>query len=136
MATVSGSASTTTRNPRHWQLAVLVIATLPEIPTGLGHRARSFDYLVGAAEQGWRHVEAEGLGRDQVDDQLEFGRLLDRKVCRLRAAQNLVDKVGGAAIEVQKVRSIRHQTACFEITALRINRRQARGERKHINAHL
>src|SRR5262245_59154295 len=29
MATVSGSVSTMTRNPRHWQLAVLVMATLP-----------------------------------------------------------------------------------------------------------
>src|SRR6516225_6178859 len=55
MATVSGSASTTTRNPRHWQLAVLVMATLPEIP----NRARLFDHLVGAGKQQWRHFEAE-----------------------------------------------------------------------------
>ena len=51
-----------------------------------GAREVSLDHLVGAGEQRWRHVEAEGLGRDQVDDQLEFGRLLDREVCRLRAA--------------------------------------------------
>jgi hypothetical protein len=38
-----------------------------------------------------RHVEAERLGGDQVDDEIEFGRLLDRDVGRLRAAQNSGD---------------------------------------------
>src|SRR5215468_11910055 len=50
MATVSGSVSTTTRNPRHWQLAVLVMETLPEITTNFGHQIRSFDHLVGDGE--------------------------------------------------------------------------------------
>src|SRR5262245_24338302 len=36
--------------------------------------SRLFDHLVGAGEQRGRHVEAEGLGRDQVDDQIELGR--------------------------------------------------------------
>src|SRR5215831_1822182 len=51
MATASGSVSTTTRNPRHWQLAVLVMEPLPEITTSFGHQIRSFDHLVGAREQ-------------------------------------------------------------------------------------
>jgi len=32
-----------------------------------------------------------------------FGRLLDRKIGGLCPAQNLADKIGGAAIEIQKV---------------------------------
>jgi hypothetical protein len=37
-------------------------------------------YLVGAREQRWRHIEAERLGRFQIDHQLVFGRRLHRQV--------------------------------------------------------
>src|SRR5271157_6028157 len=39
--------------------------------------ASLFDHLVGARKQRRRHVEAEHLGCDQVDDQVELSRLLD-----------------------------------------------------------
>jgi hypothetical protein len=38
----------------------------------------SFDYLIGAGEDRLRDGEAERLRGREVDDQLEFGRLLDR----------------------------------------------------------
>ena len=38
-----------------------------------------------------RHVEAERLRHDQVNDEAELGRLLDRKIGGLRPKQNLVD---------------------------------------------
>ena len=45
----------------------------------------SFDDLVGAGEDRWRHGEAERLGGLEIDDQLECGRLLrpaDRRAWR------------------------------------------------------
>ena len=43
-------------------------------------KASSLDHLVGAAEQRERNGEAERLRGDQIDDELEFGWLLDRNV--------------------------------------------------------
>ncbi len=57
-----------------------------------------FDHLVGAGEQGRWHVEAERLGRSQIDDKLEFGWLLDRDVTWARSAQNSVYKVCGSPV--------------------------------------
>src|ERR1700730_3716230 len=45
----------------------------------------SFDHLVSAREQHRWHVDAEQPRRLQVDDELEFGRLLDRKIGGLLA---------------------------------------------------
>jgi putative tricarboxylic transport membrane protein len=43
------------------------------------------DHLVGAREQHRRHGQSYRLGALEVDDQLEFGGLFDRKVARLGA---------------------------------------------------
>ena len=50
-----------------------------------------FDHLVGAREQRPRNFKT-----DQVDDEVEFGRLLDRDVARLRPTQDPVNELGGA----------------------------------------
>ena len=39
-----------------------------------------------------RHLEAESLGCSHVDDEVEFGRLLDRDVAGLGAAHDLTRK--------------------------------------------
>jgi hypothetical protein len=44
--------------------------------------ARLFDHLVGAGEQRWRNIYPQRLGRLQIDQELEFGRLVDRDVAR------------------------------------------------------
>jgi hypothetical protein len=49
------------------------------------------DHLVGARGKRRRHVEAECLRHDQVNDEVELGRLLDRKIGGLHPPQNLVD---------------------------------------------
>ena len=61
-----------------------------------------------------RHGEAERLGRGHVDDKIELGRLLDRKVGRLCPAQNLVDIVARSPVQVRLVWPIGHQTSRFD----------------------
>jgi hypothetical protein len=56
---------------------------LPKIPTtgtaGCCARiASSFDHLVGAGDERWRHREAERLGCLEVDHEVKFRGLLDR----------------------------------------------------------
>ena len=46
--------------------------------------------LVGDGEQLVRNFQTERLRSDQIDGEIEFGRLLDGDVGRLRPAQNLV----------------------------------------------
>jgi hypothetical protein len=52
---------------------------------------------VSIAQQEWlRDCDAERFGRGQIDNKIELGGLFDWKVGRLRAAQNLIDKVSSA----------------------------------------
>jgi hypothetical protein len=59
-------------------------------------------------------VTPERLGGDQVHGEIESDRLLDRDFGGLRPAQNLVDELGRAPVEVREVRSIGHQAACVD----------------------
>jgi hypothetical protein len=49
--------------------------------SGLMHRSKPslFDHLIGAGKQRWRDFEAERFGRLQIDDEIEFGWLFDRR---------------------------------------------------------
>src|SRR2546427_2333718 len=50
--------------------------------------AHSLDHLVGKRKQLVRHREAERLGGFEIDDQLELGRLFDRKLAGICAREN------------------------------------------------
>jgi hypothetical protein len=60
----------------------------------------------------------------QVDDQLEFGRLLDRNIAGLHPAQNSVDKIGGAPELFRDIRPVGHQTSRFDEFPPTAHRRQ------------
>jgi hypothetical protein len=64
--------------------------------TDVPQQSPLFDHLVGAREQRGGHVEAERLGGREINDEIEFGRLLNRDIAGLGAAQNLVDQFGSA----------------------------------------
>src|ERR1700745_2660151 len=82
-----------------------------------GPSTPSFDHLVGASEEHWRHVEAEDFGGRQIDDEVEFGRLLHREIGRLRAAQNLIDIVRRSSEKVREIWSIGHQASYLDVLA-------------------
>src|SRR5262245_53571977 len=60
---------------------------------GLCHA--SFDHLVGAQQKRLKDREVERLGSSEINNEIEFARLLDRNITRFCPAQNLVDKIGG-----------------------------------------
>src|SRR5215471_18382791 len=71
-----------------------------------------------------RNGEANLMRGFQIDDELELGWLLDRKIARLCAFQNLIDINRSAAVEVRQFRRIGHQTAILHVFSPRIYARQ------------
>src|SRR5262249_23239306 len=84
----------------------------------------SLDHLVGACEQRWGQVEADRLGRVNVNYQFELDRLLDRNIRWFSATQNLVDMICTAPVEIGDVRSVGHQTSRIDILPLTEHRWQ------------
>src|SRR5207249_4495857 len=93
----------------------------------------SFDHLVGAGEQRRRDGEAECLSRGQIDNEIEFGRLLDRKIARLCTTKNFIDILASTPEQVRKIRCIRHQTSRFDEFPKTVHCRQSCGYRQSID---
>src|SRR5437870_754166 len=85
----------------------------------------SFDDLIGASKDRLRYGEAECLGGLEIDDQLEFGRLLDWQVGRFGAFEDLSDVTAGLTIRRHQVRSVADQTAGSGEFALHVDRRNS-----------
>src|SRR5690242_16217722 len=92
-----------------------VAATPPRHRAPRQRRACSFDDLVGEGEKRLRDSETECLSRRQIYDEIEFGRLLDRDVARLRAVQNLINIISSAPKQIRIVCGVGHQTSCCDL---------------------
>src|SRR5262249_29284970 len=103
----------TTANPRRQQSG-------PRFPAA----SNSFDHLVAAGEQCWRNGEAERLRRFQVDDQLEFSRLLHGEIARLRPVEDLAHKARCPEIKVRVAHAVGYQSSVLDKLPSEINRGQ------------
>src|SRR5262249_61222931 len=61
----------------------------------------------------------------EVDEQVEFGRVLDRDVTRLCAAKDFVDQLSGAPKQLRDVCSVGDQASRFDVLTCHINRQQS-----------
>src|SRR6516164_8065486 len=71
----------------------------------------SFDHLVGAGEQRWRHVDGERLGGREINDHVEFCRLRDRQVGRFLAFEDAAAIDADELVYVVNARSVTDQSA-------------------------
>src|SRR5215510_10540888 len=78
-------------------------------------RAASFDHLVGAGEQRWRHSEAEYPCRRVIDDKLELGGLHNRQVRRFCTLEDATSIDTDLTIRIRQAGSVAHQSADFGI---------------------
>src|SRR5262245_4900914 len=69
-----------------------------------------FDHLVGAAGERKRDGDTERLGGFEIQDQLDFHRLLDRQVRGLLALENPTCIYAGLMKRVCNVGTVAHQT--------------------------
>ena len=74
-----------------------------------------FDDRVSAKEKSFWNFKSKCLCCSQIDDELERGRLFDRKVSRLGTLENFIDNFARAPKQVPIVRSVRHKTSGLDI---------------------
>src|SRR5260370_29259353 len=88
-------------------------------------RFASLDQLVREYQDKGRDIQTEGFGSREIDDELEFGRLLHRQFGRLRPAQNPINILGGAPELVRKAWPIGHETSPYNVITRALHRRQS-----------
>jgi hypothetical protein len=76
------------------------IRLVPQADSCTATKAPLFDYLVGAHEQRWRHLEAERLGGLHINDQLDLRGLMHRQIGGLLA---LEDSAGIGTDQTERV---------------------------------
>src|SRR6478609_7764149 len=71
-----------------------------------GPSTPSFDHLVGAQEnRGWK-CDAECFGGLEIDDDVEFGRTLDRQIAGFCPLENLVYERSRTVVHIGKIDAI------------------------------
>ena len=80
-------------------------------PSSVMNSRRLIRSLVGAQQERFRDAQPNRFRSRQVNDQLELGRLLDRKVGWFRALEDLVDIGCGSEIEVREAYPVGHQAS-------------------------
>jgi hypothetical protein len=95
-----------------------------------------FDHLVGNGEHARRNSEAERLRRLEIDHQLEFGGLKDRKIGKFRTFENSAGVNAGLPDAIRRAGSITHQAAVSSEHAPLVDRGniKARGPRNQLPA--
>src|SRR5215831_17637750 len=83
----------------------------------------SFDHLVGDGEHARRNGQPERLGRFHVDDQVELGRLHNRKIARLITLENPPSVDPNLMIGIHNAWSVAHQATSHSVFGIWIDRR-------------
>src|SRR4029077_5905330 len=93
--------------------------------TGLMHCSKwpSFDHLVGSREQRRWNSQTKSFGRLEIDDQIEFGRLLNGQVGRPLALKDSARVNGRLPAGIRETGSVTHQSAAFDKFSPRVGRR-------------
>src|SRR5262249_16873832 len=73
------------------------------------------DHLVGTGDERLRKGESERFRGLEIYHQLEFGRLLDRKIGRVSNFEYFIDVTRSAAEKIREILPIRHQKAVREL---------------------
>src|SRR5262245_3670151 len=101
---------------------------------GQKRTSASIDHFIRTQQECFCNLQSERLGGCRIDDKVELGWLLDRQVCRLRTSQYFVDILGRAPKQIWEVRSVRHQSPCFDVLAEPKHCRQPRAKHQSSNA--
>jgi hypothetical protein len=84
-----------------------------------------FDHFVGAGEERSRYLNAERLGRLQIDDELPPTRLIDRHVGGFCAFQNLIDLHRGVQAHICVVNCVCEESSQIDKGTIRVDRRKS-----------
>src|SRR5215468_6799751 len=97
------------RKTYHLQIITFRLQRAAGSCTAARTRVSLFDHLVGKLLKLPREVEAECLGRLEIDDQLILRSLLHRQVGWFDTLKNFVDVGSGAPSQIDVIRRVAHE---------------------------